>query len=151
MIKKWMILAVVMLMAVGGALYFNIGRSTTSPAPTITPSPTQTPVNKRAEFTIITGDITRSFKSDKYHNRSEEVFILPDNPSVVHVKKDGVTWGDFFNTLPMKLTKECLTTGDGENLCNTNGSLRFYLNDNETPDLLDRVIQDNDKLLIKFS
>lgn len=50
----------------------------------------------------------------------------------------------------MKLTKECLITGDGEKLCNTNGTLTFYLNEIEDKDLLDREIKEGDKILIEY-
>lgn len=51
----------------------------------------------------------------------------------------------------MKLTKQCLTTGDGETYCDgKNGSLKFYLNDIEDEDFLEREIKAGDKALIKF-
>ena len=52
----------------------------------------------------------------------------------------------------MKLTYDCLITGDGETLCNgQGGTLKFYLNDSETPNLLEKEIKEGDKVLIKFS
>lgn len=107
--------------------------------------------NINASFIIVTGNITRSFTVDKYHNLSSDVYIEKADPSIVYVTKTGITWDDFFKTLPMKLTKDCLITGDGETLCNGKGrTLKFYLNDIETPNLLDREIKDGDKALIQF-
>ncbi len=125
--------------------------------PQITPqAPTPTPfseekVNIKATFTIITGNITRSFKAEKYHNLSPDVYIEASDPNIVHVTKTGITWNDFFKTLPMKLSKDCLVTGDGENLCSDKGSLKFYLNDVEDKDLLDKEIRDDDKALIIYT
>ena len=119
--------------------------------PIPSPSAAIQDVDFQATFTIITDNITRSFKNPKYHNKSPDVFITLDNPSVVNVKKAGITWGNFFDTLPMKLTKDCLITGDGERLCdNENGSLKFYLNETEDKNLLNKKIQNNDQALIKF-
>ena len=122
-----------------------------------TPTPTQQnekinpPVGGKASFTIVTGNITRSFRVEKYHNQSPYVYIEKADPRIVNLTKVGITWNDFFKTLPMKLTKDCLITGDGETLCSgKNGSLKFYLNNIETPDLLDKKIGDGDKILIKF-
>ena len=116
-----------------------------------TSSPVSENVDIKANFTIITGDITRSFKADKYHNQSSDVYISKDDPTAIHVKKKGITYDDLFKTLPMKLTKDCLITGDGEALCDgKGGTLKFYLNDVETPDLLEKAIKDGDKTLIKF-
>lgn len=109
-------------------------------------------VNITAAFTIITGNITRSFKAEKYHNQSPDVYIEASNPTIVHVTKKGITWDDFFQTLPMKVTRDCLTTGDGETLCDgEGGTLKFYLNDAEDGDILGREIKDGDKALIKFT
>ena len=61
--------------------------------------PTSTPVEKvniTASFTIITDKITRSFKAEKYHNKSADVYITADDPTLVHVTKKGITWDDFF-------------------------------------------------------
>lgn len=121
-------------------------------ASTPRPFPTSQAVDIKASFTIITGNITRSFVNPKYHNQSPDVYIEASDPMMVRVKKAGTTWDDFFKTLPMKLTKDCLTTGDGETYCDQkDGSLKFYLNDVETPDLLEKQIKEGDKILIRFS
>lgn len=119
---------------------------------TPTPIPQNEKVNIKASFTAITGNITRSFKAEKYHNQSSDVYIESLDPTIIHVKKIGITWDDFFKTLPMRLTKDCLITGDGETLCNgKGGTLKFYLNDIQIPNLLDKEIRDGDKALINFS
>lgn len=108
--------------------------------------------NITASFTIRTDNITRSFRDEKYHNQSKDVFIIAQNPNAVHVIKNGITWSDFFATLPMKLTKECLITGDGETLCDgQQGTLQLYLNGIEDEDLLDREIKNIDTVLILFT
>ncbi|MBI2195916.1 MAG: hypothetical protein HYU48_02625 [Candidatus Levybacteria bacterium] len=108
--------------------------------------------NITATFTIITDKITRSFANPKYHNQSANVFITAEEPSLVRVMKTGIKWSHFFATLPMKLTKACLITGDGETLCKgKQGTLKFYLNDAEDKDLLDREIKQGDRALIKFT
>mgnify|MGYP001560898082 FL=1 len=156
--KTISITLVIILLSVGGiVLLRGVSQNQSHPLPstTISPSPTSIPQNEeidfKASFQIITKGIARSFKNPKYHLKSSNVYILPDDPTVVHVKRKGVTWDDFFKTLPMELTKNCLTTGDGETFCSgSSGALRFYLNDEEDSDLLDREIKDGDKALIKF-
>lgn len=109
-------------------------------------------VDFTASFTIITGSVTRNFNAAMYHNLSPDAYIESVNPTVVHVKKKGATWDDFFQTLPFTLTKDCLTTGTKEILCTgQNGTLRFFLNDLENPDLLDEEIHAGDRVLIRFS
>lgn len=142
------ILLIIILTAVG---YFLIPKKAEAPekiSETVQPQNTE----QTATFTIITNQITRSFTAEKYHNKSEDVFINADNPSVVYVKKEGIKWSDFFSTLPMKLSHSCLVTGDGESLCDgKQGILKFYLNGKEDKNLLDKEINQNDKALIQFT
>ncbi len=149
------------LLLVGAFALFNRPQSNPSIDQTPSPAPVvEEEVNFTASFTIITGNITRSFKAEKYHHQSADVYIENPDPTIIYVKKAGITWDDFFKTLPMKLTKECLVTGDGETFCDKkDGSLKFYLqskegsphlNDVEDKDLLDREIKEDDKALIRF-
>ena len=148
-------LVVILIIIIGGFLFLQTKTQIAStPSQSISPSPSSVDekVNITVSFTIITDNITRSFKAEKYHNKSADVFITADNPSIVHVKKAGIRWDDFFKTLPMKLTKTCLITGDGETLCDgKDGTLKFYLNDVEDKDLLDKEIKQGDSILIKFT
>lgn len=107
--------------------------------------------NIKATFTIVTNGLTRNFSAKMYHNLSPEVYIESTDPSQVHIKKKGTTWDNFFKTLPMQLTKECLVTGTKETFCTgENGTLRFYINDIEDKDLLDKEIKEGDKAQIQF-
>lgn len=151
-VKRIIPVAIIILLSFFGFILLN--KSQTPKTLILTPSPTPQirEINIKASFTIITGNITRSFKAEKYHNQSSDVYIESIDPTIIHVKKTGVTWDDFFKTLPMTLTKDCLITGDGETLCDgKGGTLIFYLNSFETPDLLDKEIKDGDKVLIQFS
>lgn len=108
-------------------------------------------VNYKAGFAIFTNSTFRLFTAPMYHNLSSSVFITADNPNIVNVKKEGVTWDDFFKTLPFKLTTDCLITGTKETFCTgDNGGLKFYLNGSRVDDLLKRAIQKADRALITF-
>ena len=141
----------IIILAISAFTILNRSSSLQTASPTPIPQASDEKVNIKASFTIITGNITRSFKAEKYHNQSADVYIESSDPTVVYVTKKGITWDDFFKTLPMKLTKECLTTGDKETFCDgRGGTLKFFLNDVETPDLLNKEIIEGDKTLIKF-
>ena len=149
--KRVIIVSVTIAFLISAFALFN--KSQTPKDLTSNPTPqnqkTNQTVDIKASFSIVTGTITRSFSAEKYHNQSPDVYLESADPTIVYVKKIGITWDDFFKTLPMKLTKDCLTTGDGETFCNgKNATLKFYLNNIETPDLLDKEIKDGDKALI---
>lgn len=79
------------------------------------------------------------------------MYIQHDNPNIVHIKKIGTTWSDFFKTLPMKLSYDCLTTGTGQTFCSTNNQqLKFYVNGELKPFALDQSIKDGDRLLVSY-
>lgn len=114
-------------------------------------TPTPSSVDYSAGFAIFTNGTFRIFTVAMYHNRSKDVFIQADNPNVVHVKKAGITWDDFFNTLPMKLTKDCLTTGTKQLFCtNDSKKLQFYLNGVKQDDALNQQIHEGDRLLVTY-
>ena len=108
-------------------------------------------VNFEASFAIFTNGLFRDFSASMYHNLSPHAYIQSGEPNKVQVRKKGVTWNDFFKTLPFKLTKECLTTGLGETFCTgQGGSLKFYLNGERNDNVLDEVIHSGDSILISF-
>lgn len=105
-----------------------------------------------ARFEIYTNGTKRIFSDSKYHNKSQDVYIENSNPSVVNIKKEGLTWADFFATLPMKLEKDCLTTGTGQVFCsNKDKKLKFYINNLENPNALTTTIYPDDFLKVVYS
>lgn len=118
-------------------------------------SPTLLPDEKTVDFTasfeIYTNGTKRIFTQAMYHNQSADVYITSVNPSTIYVKKRGITWDDFFKTLPFSVTSDCLITGTKQTFCSTNTQkLLFYINEIETADALDRQIKEGDLLKIVY-
>ncbi len=138
-------------------LWFNTSNSTKTATVGIsqTPTPEATtdtlPVAFEASLEIRINGSKRNFSSPMYHNLSPDVYLQADDPNIIHVRKAGITWADFFATQPMKVDKRCLTAGSGQTFCTTaTKKLRFYLNEVETPDLLDQLIMAGDKAKIVY-
>jgi len=128
----------------------RVGNLQKKPQSTIS-EPSQESVDYRASFAIFTNGLNRRFTATMYHNLSDDAFITSDNPNIVLVKKPGITWGEFFDTLPFILKKDCLTTGTDQTFCtNETGVLQFYLNGERVNDLLSREIKDGDRALITY-
>ncbi|OGH10805.1 MAG: hypothetical protein A3B38_03835 [Candidatus Levybacteria bacterium RIFCSPLOWO2_01_FULL_36_13] len=103
----------------------------------------------KASFAIFTNNIFRIFSDPKYHFQSKDVYM--EEANIIIVKTKGITWDGFFKTLPMKLTKECLTTGTGQVFCtNDSQKLRFFINGKEDVNALAREVNQKDKLLVSF-
>ncbi|HSA83648.1 MAG TPA: hypothetical protein VLF20_02060 [Patescibacteria group bacterium] len=149
--RSLLILGVLIIFVIAGFFVFS---STTKNNPkTLTVPISQAPetVETKAAFAIFTHGVFRIFTAAMYHNLSTDVYIESSNPNIVYVKRANITWDDFFNTLPFKLSKECLTTGTGQTFCTKgNQSLRFYLNGKVNPNALDQVIKEGDQLLVTF-
>jgi len=109
-------------------------------------------VDFTASFEIETYGVKRSFSRGMYLKLSKDVYIeSPESSHIIHIKKEGVTWNDFFKTLPMNLTKDCLITGTKEELCNSETrKLKFFINELENPDALDQVIKADDRLQVVY-
>ena len=123
----------------------------TTPTPSAEAIQMDQEVDFTANFEIYTLGTKRIFTNSMYHNQSEQVYISADEPSKVHVKEKDLTWGNFFETLPFSVTKECLITGTGQEFCTSeSGHLVFTLNGEDAPNVLDAVIQAGDKLVIKY-
>lgn len=119
---------------------------------TVLPIPSQTPENidYTASFQIFTNGTKRSFTAAMYHNLSDQAYLTSDDPEIVYVKSK-ITWQEFFDTLPFKVTPDCLTTGTGQKFCtNSISDLNFYLNGQLEPQTLNQYIQKGDVLIIKY-
>lgn len=117
--------------------------------PLTTPSPEV--INYNAHFAIFTNGTFRIFTSAMYHNKNTDLYISADNPNTIQVRKKNLTWQDFFNTLPMKLDPNCLTTGTGQIFCSKDQNvLRFFINGKEDPDALSKSINPKDQLLVTY-
>ncbi len=111
-------------------------------------------IDFQASFAIFSDGLFRDFSAAMYHNRSADVFIAAPNSNVIRITKKGISWNDFFSSMPspFKLTKDCLITGTGQDFCTSKsgGSLKFYLNGVKSENLLDLEINDIDKVLITY-
>jgi hypothetical protein len=91
------------------------------------------------------------FIHNSFQNFSEDIYIQSEHPNTISINKAGRTWGDFFKTLPMTITKNCLTKGKGQNYCTgQGGKLQFYVNGVKTDEIEKKPIQQGDKLLITY-
>jgi hypothetical protein len=146
--KFFVVLAIIILIIASGAFLF-VNLRTTERAKTKPQISQIKETNLKASFAIFTNGTYRIFDDPKYLNQSSDVFM--EKANIITVKKSGITWSEFFKTLPMSLDKDCLVTGTGQTFCsNENSKLRFFINGIENPDALDEEINEDDKLLVTF-
>ncbi len=91
------------------------------------------------------------FISDTEDELSENVHIHEPFHAIVHVHREGTTWREFFDSLGFELTDQCLTTPEGEQLCNSDAErLSFVLNGVRLDGLAFQDITNIDRALISF-
>lgn len=155
---KIIVLGVTIFLTLILGFLFLINKPTPLPPPTqnaseeLTAESSVTPITDiDASFAIFTNGTFRIFTSPMYHNISPDVYIEPTDPNTVHVKKVGITWNDFFLTLPFKLNATCLTTGTNQTFCTgENGTLKFFINGEQNNAALSEEIKNGDRLLVTF-
>ena len=149
--KVWFIFPIIITLAVGIFFFTQKEETPNTIIRTTLSTPSPQPEEIVASFEINTLGTKRIFTASMYHNLSNGVYITSEDPSIILVKKIGTTWADFFATLPMKLDKECLTTGTGQVFCtNESQKLKFYVNNIENPEALEEVISEGDHLLVTY-
>lgn len=119
-------------------------------------------VHYHANFALYVNGERDEFKGPGYY---EEVSACSaehqDNPKsrthmhdnvnhIVHVHDNAVTWGQFFANFGYTLGDKVLKTNDGVFVDSKGGKLNFILNGKETDFIANRVIGDEDVLLISF-
>ena len=125
----------------------NIKASNNQPLTTPTPQI----VNYNAHFAIFTNGTFRVFTASMYHNKDTNIYISAESPNTIQIRKENLTWQDFFNTLPMTLSPKCLVTGTGQEFCTKDKNiLRFFLNGKEDPEALSKIIQKENTLLVTY-
>lgn len=152
MSKQILTLAILALL---GAGVYSLRRLPSAPAPTPSPASSATvapeSVSLEAAFLIFTRGTRRDFTDARYHNLSPAVYLTADNPAIVHVRSAPATWQQFFDTLPMQLSAECLVTGTKQTFCSDDSvTLKFYLNGTADPQALTRKIGAGDRLLVTY-
>lgn len=142
-----------------GALIFWLVRSNETTEPVAKDSAATSVEVKKSEpekpytakFAIYSNGFYRAFSLPMYHNLSKKAYITAPDTHVVRVDKPGITWDQFFKTLPFELSYECLVAGTGEQFCNNDtNSLKFYINGTRTTDILSKKIQKDDELLVSY-
>jgi hypothetical protein len=99
---------------------------------------------------IIFGD-KFDFSTPAYQVKNRFIHFENHNGDTVHRHASGVTMGFLFETLNIGFTDSCFTFPDKREFCtNDEYSLKFYVNHQKVPSLLDYVLEDDDRILVSY-
>jgi len=98
----------------------------------------------------IFGD-TFDFSAPAYQIKSSWIHFEGRDSFTVHKHATGVTLEYLFDTLNIGLDDQCYVFPDGKSFCtNEDYTLKFFINEEQVPDIRDYEIMDDDRILIVF-
>ncbi len=119
-------------------------------------------VHYHANFALYVNGVRDEFKGPGYYeevqacsadNKNDpkaRVHMHNQESALVHVHDNAVTWSDFFANLGYTLGDSVLVTNQGTYVSGNDGKLTFTLNGHEFQNVADKVIGNEDVLLINF-
>ena len=95
------------------------------------------------------------FAQQKYMVRSNYIHMESYNGTLdgttLHKHAEKVPIGEFVKSLRMDISNGCFITDENKRFCdNENSKLRFYVNGNQTNDIMGYVPNDNDRILVTY-
>lgn len=99
---------------------------------------------------IIFGD-EFDFSGPAFQVKNRYIHFENRDGATIHRHASGVPLGFLFNTLNIGLTDECYMFPNKREFCtNDDYSLKFYINHQKVPSILDFVLQDGDRILMSY-
>jgi len=107
---------------------------------------------QREEFKnpIYYTEVEESCSSDQEMTPHERAHMHDNINDIVHVEDHAVTWGQFFQNLGWNISVKLIETQQQVYLTDTQNKVTFILNGEATENILNRVIEDQDKLLVDY-
>ena len=111
--------------------------------------------HEHAALTVDLNGTKINFAQPKYMVRSNYIHMetyngAPDG-TTLHRHATMVPIGEFLKSVRMDISNGCFKTDDNKNFCeNENTKLTYYINGNQTNDIMEYVLKDNDRILIRY-
>lgn len=107
-------------------------------------------IHTHADFKVYIDGTAVDFAKMEYMVREKYVHIEDMDGDVIHVHATGVTIGEFFRTLGMKLSHSCFVINKQSYCTNEEKTLKFYVNGEPNAMFGDYLTGDGDKVLISY-
>lgn len=107
--------------------------------------------HEHAVFAVFLDGQKIDFSQSKYQVQSQLIHVENNEGTTIHRHLEGVTFGDFLDSVGMGIQDDCFVRDDGAQFCEDgNKQLRFYVNGEEVNSISDYVIQEEDRLLVIY-
>lgn len=109
-----------------------------------------------ANIAVVLNGEKLDFRQEKYQS-TEAKELDPDihfhdgNGDLIHIHKQGATLGEFFTSLGMSLSADCLILDSGEKFCNDgSNTVKMFVNGKPDSRFGDLLPQDLDRVLLSY-
>lgn len=115
-----------------------------------------TQVHVHGDFRMYIGNERIRFTDTKYQSSAEHthhatLHFHDGNDEVIHRHTDGVTLTDFFNSLGMTLTNDCVTMDTDIEYCtNDTNTVLLIVNGERVTDITEYIFSEEDRILLYF-
>ncbi|MES2966298.1 MAG: hypothetical protein V4668_00760 [Patescibacteria group bacterium] len=115
-----------------------------------------TEVHVHGDFRMYINDDRIRFTEDKYqssveHTNHVSLHFHDGNDEVIHRHADGVTLTDFFTSLGMTLTNECVAMDSGTEYCtNDSETLLLIVNGERVTNVEEYIFSEEDRILLYY-
>ena len=113
-------------------------------------------IHVHGDFRMYIGDTRIRFTDPKYqsttgHAHHASLHFHDGNDEVIHRHADNVTFAEFFDSLGMKVTNDCLTLDTGTSYCtNATGTLMLLVNNQPVTDIEEYIFAEEDRILLYY-
>lgn len=113
-------------------------------------------VHEHADFKVVLNGKAVDFTQSKYQSTHEKELhpyshLHDGEGGVVHKHRTGITLGDFFTSIGIKLTSSCIQMDTKEEYCsNETNTLKFFVNGESKTALDSYEFNDLDRILISY-
>lgn len=108
-------------------------------------------VHIHAYFKVYINSNKIDFSVPMYQLKDKSVHVEDGIGELVHVHKEGITIGDFLNTLDIGFDKKCIVISGEDSYCSEDDKkIRFYVNGIENDEFEDYEIRNLDKILVSY-
>jgi hypothetical protein len=107
--------------------------------------------HEHAAFLVMLDGNTLDFSQQKYQVKSPYIHVENGVGVLLHKHASQVPVGEFFRSVGMQVTDNCLLSDDGKSYCSMDGKkLRFFVNGTELPPQFvnSYILVENDRFLL---
>jgi hypothetical protein len=107
--------------------------------------------HEHAVFAVILDGQQIDFSQSKYQvgsTRNQYIHVEGGDGTTLHRHSTSVPFGEFLKSVGMDIRDDCFIRDDGQQFCDNGEQLRYFVNHQEMPSIMDYILQPDDRILV---